>query len=323
MNTQTDLAVLLPGSDAIEVTAEFDRLVVALHDVPSVPRVVRRLVEILGVIRRQAGSSAWRLVVETLRDHEIGRLLRTDPMIRRCQWRQPGDSPYAIVEAFAMGWDDAGDCLVEAEEPGFALNAAVLNHGLAVALRERRNVLHSLIARAARTGYRPAILGLGAGRAPEIELLTPGDPLPIARWLSVDAAGKDEPSRRRGTPGAVERILADPADWLAAGTEERFDLVYAVDALDGLAEREAVAFLGRALALLRPNGRLVVSAFPPDMPEAGLMEAVLDWAPVLRDPVELQRLLAAVAPGEAACSGWLGTSDRAAFAMAERQAWAG
>lgn len=313
----------LAADGVIDVQSEFDSLLADLRDVPSIPPVLRRLADRLRTVRLQTSGLSWRIISQAFRGHELARVLRTDPMVRRCQWRQPDASVYAIVEAFVMGWDDANDCLLEAEEPGHALNTAFLNLGLGAALRERRNTLHSLIARTARSAYRCSVLGLGAGRAPEVDVLTPGDPLPIHSWLTVDEAARDEPSRRRGTPDAVRRVVARPADWLAAGTDERFDVIYAVDALDLLDDGQAVAFLEKAIDLLRPNGRMVLSALVPDLPESGYLDAVLDWRPNLRDGSELERLVDAAAPGHRiARTSWRGATDRVAFILVERNAWA-
>src|SRR4051812_10018045 len=88
-----------------ELVAEFDRLIVEMRDVPSTAAAVKRLVRILGDERKRSLNGGWRLVVELLRGHELGRLVRADPMARRCQWRAADKDVYGLVEPFVWGWD--------------------------------------------------------------------------------------------------------------------------------------------------------------------------------------------------------------------------
>ena len=83
-----------------EAASEFDRLILDMRDIPSTSAAMSRLVELLRCYRAQLSDGGWRFFVELLRRHELGRLLRTDPMVRRCQWHQADADPYDIVEAF-------------------------------------------------------------------------------------------------------------------------------------------------------------------------------------------------------------------------------
>jgi len=106
------------------------------------------------------------------------------------------------------------------------------------------------------------------------------------------------------------------------GTES-FDLIYMIDALDGLDDRAAASLVEKAARVIRPNGRLVFSAFAPDLAEAAYMDAVLDWRPVLRGEGELDTLLKSiVVDGRMSIATWRGGSERAVFGMLERLSWA-
>ena len=106
------------------------------------------------------------------------------------------------------------------------------------------------------------------------------------------------------------------------GTES-FDLIYMIDALDGLDDRAAAALVEKAARVIRPNGRLVLSAFAPDLAEAAYMDAVLDWQPALRGESELEALLKGIAvDGRMSIATWRGGSERVAFGAVERLSWA-
>jgi SAM-dependent methyltransferase len=315
------VADFISNADLVgETIATVDRLIDDIRDIPSTATAVRRLVE--GIQSSRLDPAGWPGMVTALRSDELGRLLRTDPMVRRCQWRQNGADAYDIVEAYVMDWGDAADSLIEAEAPGPTVNAVFLAMGMGAAVRERRTMLHGFLAAASRDAR---ILGLGAGRSPELAMLAPTGPLDVAQWVIADDDPSEDAMHRRSASPRVERRVERPADALAASAakNESFDVIYAVDAFDGMTDGEAVALIEQAAALLAPNGRLVISAFASDLPEAAYLDAVLDWRPRLRDEALLGQLLARGAPDTAfARTVWRGGSNRVVFGSIERQSWA-
>jgi SAM-dependent methyltransferase len=307
-----------------ELLGEFDRLTLEMRDLPSTAAAVKRLVRWLNEQRGRALGAGWRVVVELLRGHELGRLLRTDPMVRRCQWRPAGRDAYGLVEPFAWGWDDAGDAVIEADEPGQTINTVFMAMGLAAAMRERRDMVHAYLSAAARACAGATVLGLGAGRAPESELAAPDGPLDIGQWVAVDPASGEDSVLRRRKASRVDWRTMPLAEFLETrrGTES-FDLVYMIDALDGLDDRAAAPLIEKAARLIRPNGRLVVSAFVPELADASYMDAVLDWRPTLRGEAELNALLKGIAvDARMSVTTWRGGTERVAFGLLERLSWA-
>jgi SAM-dependent methyltransferase len=307
---------------AVELVAEFDRLTLEMRDVPSTAAALKRLVRWLGEERSRALGSSWRLAVEVLRSHELGRLLRTDPMVRRCQWRPRESDAYSLVEPFVWAWDDARDAIIEADEPGRTVNTVFMAMGLGAAMRERRDMVHTYLSMAA--GPVTAVLGLGAGRAPEANLAAPDGPLDIGQWTAVDPASGEDAVLRRKKASRVDWRIMPLVEFLDTRRDtDSFDLIYLIDALDALDDRAATSLVEKAVRLLRPNGRLLLSAFVPDLPEAAYLDAVLDWRPVLRGESEIAALLKGVAvEGRIGISAWRGGSERVAFGVLERLSWA-
>ena len=90
-----------------------------------------------------------------------------------------------------------------------------------------------------------------------------------------------------------------------------------------MTDGEAVSMIEQAIKLLTPNGRIIVSAFAADLPEAVYLDGVLDWRPRLRDEITLGPVLArAAADGPYARAVWRGGSNRLVFGTIERQSWA-
>jgi SAM-dependent methyltransferase len=167
-------------------------------------------------------------------------------------------------------------------------------------------------------------MGLGAGRAPELDLVAPTGPIDAAKWVIIDSRPMEDAVYGRPLSSHVERRRASALEGMAdaASRQETFDLIYAVDTLDTMRDDQALAVIEQASALLSPNGRVVVSAFAPDLPEASYLDAVLDWRPRLRDEVMLGQLIATAAHHRDGRSIWRGGSDRVVFGMIERQSWA-
>lgn len=322
----------MTGGDALEieltnVAVAFDRLLETFVDPATTPSFVRRLTSLLGEAQRRESRLGWAGIVRALETHEVGRILRTAPMVRRCQWRASGAEPYDIVEAFAHGWDDALDVLVEAEEPGHLLNNAILDTGIGAALRERRSTVQSLVVRRAKADRNARVLALGAGRAPEIIDLMRLDLLPVENWLLVDRGARLPTNRRLGGISRLERINACPESWLETqSAAASFDLIYAIDLFDSVDANAFDACLKQALAMLRPGGDLILSAFASDTPELGLMDGVLNWKPATWDVAELKRHLASAVdllPYRVDVAAWTGSGGRVVFGSLTRSSWTG
>jgi len=66
-----------------------------------------------------------------------------------------------------------------------------------------------------------------------------------------------------------------------------FDVVYSTGLAETLPQASARALARSLFALLRPGGTLLLANFLPELPDAGLLEAILDWRPVLRTESEI------------------------------------
>lgn len=70
----------------------------------------------------------------------------------------------------------------------------------------------------------------------------------------------------------------------------RFDFIYALDYFDTLDAGKAKGLLPRLVAMLKPNGRLLIANLPPETPEASYLEAFLDYWPHYRSEEKLAEL---------------------------------
>ena len=127
-------------------------------------------------------------------------------------------------------------------------------------------MLHGFFASASQNA---SVLALGTGRSPELDLLAPKGPIDVAKWVVADDDPSEDAVHRKDSSSRVERRVAALPDAIAAAAakQKSFDLIYTVDALDTMTDGEAVSVIEQATGLLTPNGRIIVSAFAPELPE--------------------------------------------------------
>ena len=79
-----------------------------------------------------------------------------------------------------------------------------------------------------------------------------------------------------------------------------FHLVYAAGLFDYLKDSVASRLVERMWAMAHPGGRVMVANFLPDIPDAGYMEAFMDWWLIYRDESEVRKLFSAIPPAQIA-----------------------
>ncbi|HEY1215301.1 MAG TPA: hypothetical protein VGE93_16850 [Bryobacteraceae bacterium] len=83
----------------------------------------------------------------------------------------------------------------------------------------------------------------------------------------------------------------------SAGTQlaGSFDFIHASHVFDSLGTEQARALVGKLVDALAPNGRLFIANTAPDVPDAGYLEACLNYWPKYRSEEGMARLVEAAA----------------------------
>ncbi len=99
----------------------------------------------------------------------------------------------------------------------------------------------------------------------------------------------------------------------------RFDLIYSAALFERLDTRAAAQALAAMYAMLKPGGRILIANLAPTLPEAGLIEAVMNWWPIYRGAEALANLGGEIArAGGAATRLTLEPADNIFFLEATR-----
>ena len=238
-----------------------------------------------------AGDVAGRRAA--FRSHRLADLSMQDPLTEAC-WRHGPDvgqmMPFLFSDHPVIG-RGAEQRLRQASRTGQTIFSVSSHLPFAEGLRERCRFAARLVDALAEGQSDGKVLSLGAGLLPEAALARGAGN--IARWAVYEKSvlSMDQLLGMHGLMRGLDVNLADPLRVLLAGQiEAGFDLVLLGPMLDGLDEATASRALDSAFALLEPGGRLFIGCFADELPDAGYLDAVLDWRPELRSEAEMDRL---------------------------------
>jgi extracellular factor (EF) 3-hydroxypalmitic acid methyl ester biosynthesis protein len=186
---------------------------------------------------------------------------------------------------------------------GPMLDRSMLNLAVAKAIRNRRRMLASEIAKSyAATSKDFYVACLACG--PACEVFDAFREVSDSRRLNVTCVDIDrealaqiaDRARAQKLSGQLQPLHGNLI-YLATGRQEMQlasqDLIYSLNITDYLSDDLTVSLLDWIHAKLRPGGRAIVGNFHPRNPSRGLMDHVLEWRLTYRDEAAINRLFEA------------------------------
>jgi len=258
-------------------------------------RALSELRDGLAAVRAALSRSTWKTAVhEIARPHPLSDAVLASPLARRSRSKPRGDG----VDAILLDMIYAVPGSTNRDDDGAAISAFERALPSIASYREACAGIRQQLTRlaAARPGAR--VLALGCGHLREVDTTLLARFGPTARIVAVDA----DPAaiaavRRRLVDRRVRAVCADPA--MLADASRRagaaFDLVYRIAPEDTVRGASWSGLFAAAPALLRPDGTLTVAVLAEQRPDAGYLEALLDWWPPEHD----RERLTAIATGAA------------------------
>ena len=195
-----------------------------------------------------------------------------------------------LVYAAEDGFDLAA--LEQTSELGRQIYHYILHASEARAVRTRRRIISEKVNELATRTPGAHILSLACGHLREAKCCTAFLEGRIRRYVAVD---QDKESlavvEREMGPLGVETLAASIRDILKGQVVlTGFDFVYATGLYDYLTEPVAQRLCAILFGMLNPGGRFLIANFLPNIPNAGYMEAYMDWWLIYRTEAELLRL---------------------------------
>ena len=249
-------------------------------------------------LRRKCDREEWHVFcLESTRSHKLRELLHQCPYSAHSYARPRGYAGDADLIDYVyserhMGSSPLGQDIYRFlyEQPGPRC------------VRERRMILAREIDEVAERVRRPKILSVACGHLREAEQSRAVARRQVGMFLAVDQDEQSLAEVARQHPGGAVTPVCDTVRSIILGRSafKGQDLIYSAGLYDYLSSCTAQRLTRQLFGMLRPGGRLVVANFASSTPDAGYLEAFMDWWLVYRDEAEMEGLTREIAPKELA-----------------------
>ncbi|HEX8821950.1 MAG TPA: class I SAM-dependent methyltransferase [Archangium sp.] len=253
----------------------------------------------LALLHRKWDREEWtRFCLEIVRGHPLRELIHQCPYTRHGFEKPRGYAGDAVLIDYLYNEHPAAGTT----KLGRDIYHFLWRQSGPKSVRERRELLAGELDAVAERVHKPSILSVACGHLREAEhshALAEGrlgrliafdqDPVSLEVVTKQHAGTCVEPVR-----GSVRSILLGKA----AFPEQ--DFIYSAGLYDYLSESVAARLTRLLFGMLRPGGRLLVGNFAARTPDAGYLEAFMDWWLIYRDDNQVRAFASEIDPSELA-----------------------
>ncbi|MCX5539353.1 hypothetical protein M3A49_07560 [Paraburkholderia sp. CNPSo 3076] len=244
-------------------------------------------------LRKEMSKSAWQRYVSEVRQHNALKTTLLCPFVSHAFSRPfgyPGDATlidhiYGYVKPVLTGLPQS-------------LYAYMTGASAPRSVRFRRHLLAHYVDKVLHERDIDAnILSVGSGHLRELDVSRVISQVRPRRFLALDQdANSLAEVERCFMPFGVSTERRNIKDVIAGRlTYNNLDLVYAGGLYDYLPIKAARSLTLCLFSMLAPGGTLFVTNFLSDIPDAGFMEAAMDWWLIYREESEMLALLSGIA----------------------------
>lgn len=242
--------------------------------------------------RKEMSNAEWKRYVAEVRKHNAVKTTRLCPIVNHALSRPfgyPGDA--TLIDHF---YGYAKPVLTGLPQ---SLYAFVTGASAPRSVRFRRHLLAHYIDKVLHERDSDAsILAVGSGHLREIDLSRVITHIRPRRFMALDQdANSLAEAERCFTPFGVSTERRDIRDIIVGRLRyEGLDLAYAAGLYDYLPIKAAQSLTLCLFNMLAPGGTLLVANFLSNTPDAGFMEAAMDWWLIYRDEDEMLAFLSGI-----------------------------
>jgi extracellular factor (EF) 3-hydroxypalmitic acid methyl ester biosynthesis protein len=250
-------------------------------------------------LRRQWSRKEWRrFCLEIARVHPLRELLHQCPFTRHGYERPRGYAGDAalIDYLYADRLDGAHQV-----QPGAHIYRFMYQQPSPRSVRERRMLLAREIDTVASQVHQPRLLSVACGHLREAELSHAVKEHRVGEFIAFDQDPMSLAEVARQHPETAIRPVCGSVRALLMGRTVfgHLDLAYSAGLYDYLSDNTARRLTLLLFDMLNPGGRLLVANFA-TCPEAGYLEAFMDWWLIYRDEDQMQALTLDIDPRQLA-----------------------
>ncbi|SEU38294.1 class I SAM-dependent methyltransferase [Stigmatella erecta] len=260
-------------------------------------------------LRRQWSRKDWRhFCLEHARVHPLRELLHQCPFTRHGYERPRGYAGDAALIDYLYA-----EC-VGAEghmQPGGHIYRFMYQQPSPRSVRERRMLLAREIDAVASRTHMPRLLSVACGHLRESELSHAVREHHIGDFIAFDQDPMSLTEVTRQHPNNAIRPVCGSVRALLTGRTVfgHLDLAYSAGLYDYLSDNTARRLTQILFDMLNPGGRLMVANFA-TCPEAGYLEAFMDWWLIYRDEDQMQALTLDIDPNAIAATNMFRDSEQ-------------
>lgn len=250
-------------------------------------------------LRRQWNRKEWRrFCLEIARVHPLRDLLHQCPFTRHGYERPRGYAGDAALIDYLYADRMDGEHHVQ---PGAHIYRFMYQQPSPRSVRERRVLLAREIDTVASQVHQPRILSVACGHLREAELSHAVKEHRVGEFIAFDQDPMSLAEVARQHPETAIRPVAGSVRALLMGRTVfgHLDLAYSAGLYDYLSDNTARRLTQLLFDMLNPGGRLLVANFA-TCPEAGYLEAFMDWWLIYRDEDQMQALTLDIDPRQLA-----------------------
>lgn len=234
-------------------------------------------------LRLSSSKEQWTRLIRVGRGHPIRQLVHQDPFTSRAYYKPRGYAGDAVMMDYIYGREEDWP-----PPPASDLGAAIFRYTTdapaSAGVRERRCFVAEMLDELGRTRDDACVLSVAAGHLREAGLSLTVRRNRFARFVAMDADAESlQEVRRRHGRDKIETVAANVRRLVTGQLDlGPFDCIYSTGLYDYLAETTARRLTANLFDCLRPQGRLVIANFLPEIRDVGYMEMFMDWHLVYR-----------------------------------------
>jgi len=243
-------------------------------------------------LRRSLPPWEWKhFCITQTSNHPLHKLLLKDPFTRRAFKKPRGYAGDTVFLDYLYEYN----CLPDKETNpiGEKIFNFTTNNDPAEALRYRTQFTAKMIDEMASGANAPiSVLSIGAGHVREMDFSEAIQTQKIKTWIACDHDPENINLIKKeyahlgivAVQGSINEIVSNVYPF------GKFDFIYATHSFEYLSRMEATQLIQWAFALLKPNGKLLVSNFRKEVPNTlfrTYMEAFMHWFLTYRTDAEI------------------------------------
>ncbi len=257
------------------------------------------LQRVLFELRRRWSVKEWRsFCLEVARVHPLRELLHQCPFTRHAYERPRGYAgDAALIDYLYAERGGSG------ADPGEDIYRFLYQQPSSRSVRERRELFAKEIDTVAAQVHMPRMLSVACGHLREAELSRAVKEHRIGEFIAFDQDPISLAEVSQQHPETAIRPVCGSVRALLTGRVRfgHLDLVYSAGLYDYLSDGTARRLTQILFGMLNPGGRLMVANFA-TCPEAGYLEAFMDWWLIYRDEEQMGSISLDIDPLELAAT---------------------